>query len=307
MDIIILIFIGLIGLSFGSFMNVLIVRVPKDLSIVKPSSYCPQCMEDLTWKDNIPLLSYILLKGRCRYCGKRIPLMYPVTELITGLLFIMVYLKFGLELDFFKYIIFVFLVFTVSFTDIYTSTDEFDTGMIPTVYIALGILSGLIFAFIEGYLSYYLAGIAAGYLVLFFPAYFYSKIRKKEGMGEGDFMFFGMIGAFLGLGYLSGTMIIPNMKLRLEDILATTYTEKFKYNETVLAQDFVLWLSTKIPEVEIGSNLPLALSAGLRTLHEIGLIKLETWSDSTPVMLYYVDGDPINGFTHISVKEAMDS
>ena len=62
MDIIILIFIGLIGLSFGSFMNVLIVRVPKDLSIVKPSSYCPQCMEDLTWKDNIPLLSYILLK-----------------------------------------------------------------------------------------------------------------------------------------------------------------------------------------------------------------------------------------------------
>lgn len=108
MDIIILIFICLIGLSFGSFMNVLIVRVPKDLSIVKPSSYCPQCMEDLTWKDNIPLLSYILLKGRCRYCGKRIPLMYPVTELITGLLFIMVYLKFGLELDFFKYIIFFF-------------------------------------------------------------------------------------------------------------------------------------------------------------------------------------------------------
>lgn len=229
MDIIILIFIGLIGLSFGSFMNVLIVRVPKDLSIVKPSSYCPQCMEDLTWKDNIPLLSYILLKGRCRYCGKRIPLMYPVTELITGLLFIMVYLKFGLELDFFKYIIFVFLVLTVSFTDIYTSTDEFDTGMIPTVYIALGILSGLIFAFIEGYLSYYLAGIAAGYLVLFFPAYFYSKIRKKEGMGEGDFMFFGMIGAFLGLGSILAILTMAAFFGIVSGILVIIFTKDKNY------------------------------------------------------------------------------
>ena len=87
--------------------------------------------------------------------------------MITALLFIILYLKFGLEIDFFKHIIFIFLVLTVSFTDIYTSVDEFDTGMIPTVYIALGILAGLIFGFIEGYLSYYLAGIAAGYLVLF--------------------------------------------------------------------------------------------------------------------------------------------
>ena len=134
-----------------------------------------------------------------------------------------------------------------------------------------------------------------------------SEVKELAALNENAVLGWRFWAAFLGLGYLSGTMIIPNMKLRLEDILATTYTEKFKYNETVLAQDFILWLSTKIPEVEIGSNLPLALSAGLRTLHEIGLIKLETWSDSTPITLYYVDGDPINGFTHISVKEAMDS
>ena len=134
-----------------------------------------------------------------------------------------------------------------------------------------------------------------------------SEVKELAALNENAVLGWRFWAAFLGLGYLSGTMIIPNMKLRLEDILATTYTEKFKYNETVLAQDFILWLSTKIPEVEIGSNLPLALSAGLRTQHEIGLIKLETWSDSTPIMLYYVDGDPINGFTHISVKEAMDS
>ena len=134
-----------------------------------------------------------------------------------------------------------------------------------------------------------------------------SEVKELSALNENAVLGWRFWAAFLGVGYLSGTMIIPNMKLRLQDILATTYTEKFKYNETILAQDFILWLSTKIPEVEIGSKLPLALSAGLRTLHEVGLIKLETWSDSTPIMLYYVDGDPINGFTHISVKEAINS
>lgn len=229
MDIILLVFITLIGLSLGSFMNVLIVRVPKDISIVKPASYCPQCMEDLSWKDNIPLISYILLKGRCRYCGKKIPLMYPFTELITALLFAMLYLKFGLELEFFKYIIFIFLVLVISFTDIYTSTDEFDTGMIPTIYIALGIFAGLIFAFIDGYLPYYLAGIAAGYLVLFFPAYLYSKVRKKEGMGEGDFMFFGMIGAFLGLGSIPAVLTMAAFFGIVSGIIVIVFTKDRNY------------------------------------------------------------------------------
>lgn len=132
-----------------------------------------------------------------------------------------------------------------------------------------------------------------------------SEVNELAVLNENAVLGWRFWAAFLGLGYLSGTMIIPNMKLRLEDILATAYTEKFRYNETVLAQDFMLWLSTKLPEVEIGNGLPLALSAGLRTLHELGLVKLETWSDSTPVMLYYVDGDPVNGFTHISVREAI--
>jgi hypothetical protein len=134
-----------------------------------------------------------------------------------------------------------------------------------------------------------------------------SEVKELSALNENAVLGWRFWAAFLGLGYLSGTMIIPNMKLRLEDILATTYNEKFKFNETILAQDFMLWLSTKMPEVEIGNKLPLALSAGLRTLHEVGLIKLETWSDSTPIMLYYVDGDPINSFTHISVKEAINS
>ena len=134
-----------------------------------------------------------------------------------------------------------------------------------------------------------------------------SEVKELSALNENAVLGWRFWAAFLGLGYLSGTMIIPNMKLRLEDILATAYTEKFKFNETILAQDFMLWLSAKMPEVEIGSKLPLALSAGLRTLHELGLIRLETWSDSTPIMLFHVDGDPINSFTHISVGEAINS
>lgn len=133
------------------------------------------------------------------------------------------------------------------------------------------------------------------------------KTESKElsALNENAVLGWRFWAAFLGVGYLSGTMIIPNMKLRLEDVLATSYAEKFKFNETILAQDFILWLSTKMPEVEFGDKLPLALSAGLRTLHELGLIELKTWSDSTPIMLYRVDGDPINSFTHITVKEAI--
>lgn len=132
------------------------------------------------------------------------------------------------------------------------------------------------------------------------------EVKELSTLNENAVLGWRFWAAFLGIGYLSGTMIIPNMKLRLEDILVTTYAERFKYSETILANDFILWLGTKMPEVEISGKLPLALSAALRTLHEVGLIKLETWSDSTPVMLYYVDGDPINSFTHISVKEAIN-
>ena len=110
--------------------------------------------------------------------------------------------------------------------------------------------------------------------------------------------------AFLGLGYLSGTMIIPNMKLRLEDVIKTEFAKRFKCNEAIRATEFVAWLSSKLPEVDMTGKLPLALSAALRTLHELHIIELATWQDGERIMLYFVDGDPINDFTHITVKEA---
>ena len=98
-------------------------------------------------------------------------------------------------------------------------------------------------------------------------------------------------------------MFLPNMKIRLQDILATSFNQKFKYGETIRATDFIDWLSGKLPEADLSNKLPLAVSAGLRTLHELGLIKLETWRDSNKIMLFFVDGDPINDFSHITVSE----
>ena len=107
-----------------------------------------------------------------------------------------------------------------------------------------------------------------------------SEIKELSALNENAVLGWRFWAAFLGLGYLSGTMIIPNMKLRLQDILATSFLERFKYNETISATDFIAWLGGKLPEVSMSGNLPLALSAALRTLHDLDLIKLETWRDS---------------------------
>ena len=132
-----------------------------------------------------------------------------------------------------------------------------------------------------------------------------SEVSELSTLNENAVLGWRFWAAFLGLGYLSGTMIIPNMKLRLQDILVTQFDKEFKYDEAIRATDFIAWLSSRMPEVDMTGKLPLALSAGLRTLHELDLIKLETWRDSNHVMLFSVDGDPINNFSHITVKEAV--
>ncbi len=110
---------------------------------------------------------------------------------------------------------------------------------------------------------------------------------------------------FLGLGYLSGTMFLPNMKVRVQDLLETSFPKKFQYNEAIRAEEFIPWLSSKMPEVDFDKTLPLALSSAFRTLQELGLIQLETWQDSKRVNLYRVDGEELNDFSHITVSRGV--
>lgn len=129
------------------------------------------------------------------------------------------------------------------------------------------------------------------------------EVPSLAKMNENAVLGWRFWATFLGIGYISGTMFLPNMKLRLQDLFSTEFAKTFKYGETVRADAFSTWLSVKLPEADLNGKWPLAVSAGLRTLHELKLIKLESWRDSTRVQLFNLDGDPVNDFSHITVYE----
>jgi len=192
------------GLIFGSFMNVLIYRLPYGKSVVWPGSSCPRCGYKIKFYENIPVLSYIFLKGRCANCKCRISFRYPFVEITTGVLFFLVYTYFGLTLLTFKMLVFVFLLLTIAFTDYFTSLDSehFECGVIPVILTRGGILLGIVLSFLVKpeilTIVNSLLGAVVGGFIIWFPGYVYKLITKKEGMGAGDVELFGMIGAFLG-------------------------------------------------------------------------------------------------------------
>lgn len=205
----------LAGLAFGSFLNVCISRIPRDESVVTPPSHCTACGARILWRDNIPLLSWLVLRGRCRHCGTRISPRYPAVELLTALLFVGCYLSFGWTLLALKFCIFGFLLIGLIFMDA-------ETGLLPREFTYSGIVLGLILAWFvpvdstvtELLLRIYrrpplsahwvslmdsvLAGvIGAGFFYLAWAAYYLA--RKRHGLGFGDVTLIGMSGTFLGV------------------------------------------------------------------------------------------------------------
>lgn len=193
--------IFIFGLIFGSFANVVIYRLPKGKSLVAPGSCCPACGKSILFYDNIPLLSFILLKGKCRFCHSKISSRYFLVELISGVLFFLVYQKFGFNINFFIYTLFAFALLIVGFIDIDTFLIS-DIIVLPMV--ALGLLFSLLFPQMHYGLSrgesvlYSLSGIVSGAGLLVFLSVFGKMLFKKEAMGGGDVKLMAMIGAFLG-------------------------------------------------------------------------------------------------------------
>jgi leader peptidase (prepilin peptidase)/N-methyltransferase len=204
----------LFGLLVGSFLNVCIWRLPKDESVVRPRSRCPHCGHTIRWYDNIPLWSFVRLAGRCRDCGGAISFLYPVVELLTGLLFAAIAWQSGPTLAALKNAVFVSMMVALAFADLRDRIlpDEITLG---------GAAAGLLFAFVEpletGFVDLLLqvagwqpsarvasvaeavlgAVVAAGLLYLVAEVYY--RIRFREGMGLGDVKMMALIGAFLGL------------------------------------------------------------------------------------------------------------
>jgi leader peptidase (prepilin peptidase)/N-methyltransferase len=206
------------GLAFGSFLNVCIYRLPLGLSVVTPRSACPGCKQPIAFYDNIPVLSWLILRGRCRNCSTRISPRYWMIELLTGLLFVASYWYFGLTLSTLKYCVFAFLLLGLIFTDA-------ETKLLPDKLTLPGLALGVFFSllvpvndlssqFLPGMISLpvssdvsvrllslldSLLGAAIGASFIYGAGAIYLRWRGMEGMGFGDVKLMAMVGAFLGM------------------------------------------------------------------------------------------------------------
>lgn len=184
---------GLFGLLIGSFLNVCIVRLPADQSVVRPGSRCPRCGEPIRWWDNIPVVSWIALGGKCRSCGASIGLLYPAVELLIGGLFFAAAFAYGIGLEGARAAIFGTLLVGIALTDArtYLIPDEFTLG---------GLAIGLVLAAAAGFqaLTGALIGAAVGFLLLWAVGAAGKWLLREEAMGGGDIKMMAMVGAFLG-------------------------------------------------------------------------------------------------------------
>jgi len=222
------IFVFLFGLIIGSFLNVCIVRIPSGKSIVLPASACPKCGLAIRPYDNIPVVSYLLLRGKCRGCKTKISWMYPLVELLTGLLFLGCFYVFGISVETAKWAAFSAIMVVLVFTDL-------RERILPDVVNFTGLAIGLIFSlftkptdgtalWIANHLFDYpppapvislvdaILGAAVGGGLLWLVSEAYFKLRGREGMGLGDVKMMLMAGAFLGtkrtlLTILAGSLL----------------------------------------------------------------------------------------------------
>jgi leader peptidase (prepilin peptidase)/N-methyltransferase len=186
-------FVFILGAAIGSFLNVCIFRLPAETSIVKPPSQCPYCHHPIRYRDNIPLISFVLLHGKCRDCGGKISWRYPLVELITALLALLLFVKFGLTLKFLIFFIFTAVLIVITFIDL-------DHQIIPDIITLPGIPIFFLAAIFLVKIPWLeaLLGLLIGGGVLLTIAFVYELISKREGMGGGDIKLLAMIGGFLG-------------------------------------------------------------------------------------------------------------
>ncbi len=210
------IFVFAIGLCIGSFLNVCIYRLPRNQSILHPPSHCPNCQNSLKWYDNIPLLSYSLLKGRCRNCQIPISARYPLVEILTGILFLLSFLHHPIGLSFLSFLlllknlVFISLLLPIFFIDL-------DKQIIPNSLSYMIIVTGLIFGGLTGSLLPNLVGAMIGGALFMTIRLLGSFFLKEEAMGMGDIKLATGIGAFLAwkvglisffISFLLGAVIV---------------------------------------------------------------------------------------------------
>jgi len=214
---------GLVGLMIGSFLNVCTLRWPEDESVVFPGSHCPKCGEPIRWYDNVPVLGYVLLRGRCRACREPISLQYPLVELATGIVWAGMFSYAGLSFEALRGTLLLTILFGIALTDarFYIIPDQFSLG---------GLVLGLGLAFLPGGIDALdaLIGAIVGFGLLGSVAVVGRWILKKDAMGLGDIKMMAMVGAFLGwagvlltvfLGALLGAVIFGPISYKTKKLV----------------------------------------------------------------------------------------
>ncbi|OGC04675.1 hypothetical protein A2276_01705 [candidate division WOR-1 bacterium RIFOXYA12_FULL_43_27] len=180
-----------LGAMLGSFLNVCIYRLPREESVIFPASHCPKCGRNILPLDNIPVLSWLILGGKCRFCKEKISARYPLVELITAVSIFLLYQKFGLTSDLFFFSVFASVLIVGFFTDLAEQ-------IIPDEIVIVGLIAGFSRALLNGSFFDSLFGAASGFAVFFIIEKLAKIIFKKEGLGFGDVKLAAMLGAFLG-------------------------------------------------------------------------------------------------------------
>lgn len=214
---------GLVGLAIGSFLNVLILRLPERRSVVRPASACPQCGRELAWYHNIPVVSWLALRGRCAFCGAGISVQYPLVEIATGAIWAGNVAMYGVSWEAGRGIVLLMLLLAIAITDLrfYIIPDELSLG---------GTALGGLLALPPGdpTIAQAAIGTVVGGGLLWLVAIVGTWVLKKEAMGGGDIKMMAMLGAFLGwkgalltifLGALAGTLVFVPIALRSDRLV----------------------------------------------------------------------------------------
>ncbi|MGD0274581.1 MAG: prepilin peptidase [Syntrophales bacterium] len=206
MTILMTLMIMVVGAAIGSFLNVCIWRLPREESIVRPPSHCPSCDQPIRFYDNIPIVSFLLLRGRCRSCGVSISWRYPLVEGLTAIMALLLFWKFGLSFQYLASFVFVAVLVVITFVDL-------DHQIIPDIITLPGIPLFLLAAVFIMNISFRdaLIGMAIGGGLLYLIAFSYEFLTKREGMGGGDIKLLAMLGGFLGWQSLWVILLVSSL------------------------------------------------------------------------------------------------
>ena len=199
-------FAGIVGAAIGSFLNVCIYRWPAEQSVIRPPSRCPSCEHALAWYDNIPILGWLFLRGRCRYCGTGVSAQYPLIELATALIWVAAAVRFGPSFDALHSALFLTILLGIAMTDAREM-------VIPDQFTLVGGAAGIALAFAPGGITVMHAVLAAalGYILLWSVKLAAEKALGKPALGVGDIHMMVFVGAFIGAPGMLLTLMLGSV------------------------------------------------------------------------------------------------